>query len=330
MKKTYFILLLTLILLNACSDKYEMRTIEGFTQGTYYRVKYFDSLGRDFTAEIDSLLTDFDYTASVYNASSIISKINQGDTQVVLNHDFVTMFTIARQISESTQGEFDITVSPLVKAWGFGPQGGQPVLNDGVVIDSLLECVGWQKVKLEQGKIIKAKDCIQLDMNAIAQGYSVDKLSEYLLCKGIHNYLVDIGGEVRCGGYKVRKPWRVGIEDPTDENPEVIASIPLYNKAIVTSGNYRKYKPLNGERYSHIINPHTGYPLKQSLLSVAVLHRKAVYADAYATAFMVMGVEASKKFVQQHTELEVYMIYNDNGNIKVYASPGMQQLINEQ
>lgn len=329
MKKVYFFLLIIFLLSGACSKKYEMHTISGFTQGSYYQVKYFDSLGRDFTAEIDSLLTDFDYTASVYNASSIISRINQGDTQVVLNHDFETMFAISRQISESTQGKFDITVSPLVKVWGFGPQEEQSV-PDSLLIDSLSECVGWSKVSIEQGKVIKEKECIQLDMNAIAQGYSVDKLSDYLQSRGIQNYLVDIGGEVRCNGYKVKKAWRVGIEEPTDENPTVIASIPLYNKAIVTSGNYRKYKKINGERYSHIVNPHTGYPLKQSLLSVAVLHSKAVYADAYATAFMVMGVEASKAFVQQHSDLEVYMIYNENGNMKVYASPGMQQLINEQ
>lgn len=312
----------------ACSHKYEMHTITGFAQGSYYNVKYFDSLGRDFTSDIDSLLTAFDYTASVYNEGSIISRLNAGDTTVILNDDFIQLFNISQYISRVTGGRFDITVSPLIKAWGFGPQKSEAE-PDSLLIDSLLQLVGWQKVSVYNGRLNKENDNIQLDMNAIAQGYSVDKVAEYLIEQGVYNFIVDIGGEVRAHGQKPGGAWQVGIEEPTDSSTQLMNSIPLQNAALVTSGNYRKYHEYNGEKYSHIINPLTGYPLRQSLLSVVVLHAKAVYADAYATAFMVMGLEAAKQYVQEHTGIHVYMIYSENGEYKVYASPGMQQLLNE-
>lgn len=312
----------------ACSHKYEMQSVTGFAQGSYYNVKYFDSLGRDFSHDIDSLLTVFDFTASVYNEASIISRLNAGDTTVELNEDFIHLFNISQQISLLTGGSFDITVSPLIRAWGFGPQKDS-TSPDSVQVDSLLQLVGWQKVSLQQGKLVKENANIQLDMNAIAQGYSVDKIAEFLLEQGVHNFIVDIGGEVRAQGQKPGGAWMVGIEEPTDSNTQLMASLPLRNASLVTSGNYRKYQELEGEKYSHIINPLTGYPLKQSLLSVVVLHAKAVYADAYATAFMVMGLDAARQYVQEHKDIEVYMIYSENGEYKVYASPGMQQLLNE-
>ncbi len=312
----------------ACSHKYEMHTITGFAQGSYYNVKYFDSLGRDFTSDIDSLLTAFDYTASVYNEGSVISRLNAGDTMVVLNDDFIQLFNISQYVSRVTDGKFDITVSPLIKAWGFGPQKSK-VEPDSLLIDSLLQLTGWQKVSVHNGRLNKENDNMQLDMNAIAQGYSVDKVSEYLMKQGVDNFIVDIGGEVRAHGQKPGGEWLVGIEEPTDSNTQLMASLPLRNASLVTSGNYRKYQEHGGEKYSHIINPLTGYPLQQSLLSVVVLHAKAVYADAYATAFMVMGLDAAMQYVQDHNDIEVYMIYSENGEYKVYASPGMQQLLNE-
>jgi thiamine biosynthesis lipoprotein len=243
---------------------------------------------------------------------------------------FSTIFEKAIEVSEKTNGAFDITVGPLVSAWGFSWKGK---LNmDQHKVDSLMPLVGYHKVKLENGKLVKKDQRIRVDFDAIAQGYAVDVVAAFLDKKGIQSYLVDIGGEVlarrtKPGGEK----WSVAIEVPTknaDDERAIQAVVSLQDMAISTSGSYRKYYEENGIRYSHTIDPSTGYPVKHSTLSVSVLAKDCMTADAYATAFMVMGVEKGKEFLKKHPKLEVYFIYTaQGGSMKTYYTKGFEKLI---
>ena len=208
-------------------------------------------------------------------------------------------------------------------------------LLTAAMIDSLLHFVGYKMLKLEGNKIIKTKPQIMLDFNAIAQGYSVDVLADYLESKGHKNYLVELGGELKAKGKKNNEDWKVGIDQPSEMQQSVErkleAIINLNNKALATSGNYRKFYEEGGQKFSHIIDPRTGYPAKQNLLSATVIADDCITADAYATAFMIMGLERSKEFLADNKDLnlEVYFIYDENGNWKTYASETLKKLIKE-
>jgi thiamine biosynthesis lipoprotein len=235
------------------------------------------------------------------------------------------------EVSAKTEGAFDVTVGPLVNAWGFGPSKKGNV--DQALVDSLLTLVGYHKVRLVNGKLLKTDPSIRVDFNAIAQGYTSDWLAGFFESKGIHDYLIDVGGEVLGIGSKPDgKLWSVGIESPAinaEDERKVQAIISLKDLAISTSGSYRKYYEENGIRYSHTIDPFTGYPVKHNLLSVSVLARDCMTADAFATAFMVMGLEKSKGFLQNNRELEAYFISDDlNGGFSVYYTPGFESLLN--
>ena len=301
----------------ASCETLPMQQYDGFTQGTYYSIKCFDKEKRDLQPSIDSLLADFDGTASIFNPNSIVSRINNNDSNVVLNEDFIYLFRLSMEISNETDGAFDITVGQLVNAWGFGPQKRMELTPDEV--DSLRQYIGYKKVWIENNRLKKEHWAIRLDFNAIAKGYSVDKMGIFLESLGIENYLVDIGGEILAKGSKNGKTWMVAIERPamgkTDQQHALI-TIPLNNNALATSGNYRKYYEKDGMKYSHTICPQTGYPVTHNLLSVTVKHAKTAIADAYATAFMVMGLEQSLTFLENHPEMEVFFIYNENGKMK--------------
>jgi FAD:protein FMN transferase len=326
------IAIVSTLLLSSCRQPKESVLIKfgGETQGTYYAITYYSQDSLYLQSSIDSLLHRFDSTASTYKPNSIISRFNNNDSTATADEMFTTIFRKAIEVSEKTNGAFDITVGPLVKAWGFGLTNRMKM--DQQIVDSLLPLVGYQKVKLENGKLRKSDTRIQIDYNAIAQGYAVDVVAAFLESKGIVTYLVDIGGEVLAHGTKPgSEKWNVAIEMPTknaDDDRTIQAVVMLQDKAISTSGSYRKFYEENGIRYSHTINPANGYPVKHTLLSVSVLADDCMTADAYATALMVMGVEKGKEFLQKHPGQDAYFIFSaPDGTMKTYYTEGFAKIL---
>jgi thiamine biosynthesis lipoprotein len=307
--------------------------LAGFTQGTTYHITYKSKDDRNLKNEIDTLLADFDRSLSTYIPNSIISGINQNDTNVIPDKHFLTVFQKALDVYRRSNGAFDITIAPVVNAWGFGfTEKTDP---DSNLIDSLLQYVGMNKVALKNGKIVKQYPETMLDVNAIAQGYSVDVIAAYLDELGIRNYLVEIGGEVRTKGKNPRyETWTIGIDAPVDNNfvPGAMlqAKLLLKDGSLATSGNYRSFYEQDGIKYVHSIDPRTGYPVAGNLLSVTVLARDCMSADAWATAFMVMGLDKSVAFLKDQNDLQAYLIYSDtDGNYKTYTTKKMKRYIRE-
>ncbi len=330
------LILLVVLFLTACQPpkKSEYFKISGFAQGTTYNITYENSKNEDYSKAIDSLLKAFDKSCSMYDSTSIISRINKNDPTVEADDWFIDVFKKSAEVSAISDGALDITIGPVVRAWGFGTE---PIAkHDKTYIDSLLQYVGMDKVKLEGRKVIKKYPGVSLDVNAVAQGYSVDVVSQFFEDKGIKNYLVEIGGEVHCKGTNAKNNvWRVGIDKPTDGNMtpggELQAIIELNNKSLTTAGNYRKFFVENGVKYGHTIDPKTGFPAKNTLLSATVVCNDAMTADAWDTAFMVLGLEKSKELLKNLPGIDVYFIYsNEHGEYEVYFSEGMKKMIFEQ
>ena len=323
------------LLLSGCTQSKkapEPIHLQGEAQGTYYSMLYYDSLNRNFHPQVDSILKAFDQSVSLWVPNSVLSRVNKNDTNVILDKHFIGNFIDSQQVSKATDGAFDMTVGPLVEVWGFGFESRKKVGKH--IVDSLLPLVGYQKIKLVNGKVVKNDPRMRIDFNGIAQGYSDDVVGKFFESKGIKNYLIDIGGEVKARGHKAEgKPWKVGIEKPApDKNsPRALkAVIALRNQSVATSGSYRKYYVENGIRYSHTIDPKTGYPVQHSLLSVSVLTDNTALADAYATAFMVMGYQKSRAFVEKHPGLEAFFIWSEpDGRFQSYATPGFKRLLIE-
>ncbi|WP_366183531.1 FAD:protein FMN transferase [Flavobacterium ovatum] len=329
MTKTLFLLLGTLLMLTSCSsDKNETIKLEGNSQGTTYHITYLSQDGIQYKKQIDSLLTDIDNSMSTWFPNSIISRINNNEENVVVDDYFKTVFNKAVEVSQKTEGNFDITVGPLVNAMGFGPTNKNALSKTQV--DSLLQLVNYKNVFLKNNQIIKANPEIKIDFNAIAQGYSVDVLAGFLETKGINNYLVELGGEIKAKGKKENEEWKVGIDQPTEER-QLEAIINLNNRALATSGNYRKFYIEGNQKLSHIVDPKTGYPAKHNLLSTTVIADDGITADAYATAFMVMGLNKSIDFLEKNKslKLEVYFIYDENGQWKTHTSESLKEQIKE-
>ncbi len=322
------ITLFTIFLLSRGRFRNEYIKIAGFTQGTSYHITYEDRHRINLKPEIDSLLADFDQSLSTYIPSSIISRVNLNEPDVKVDKLFTTVFDKAYEVYQNTSGAFDITIAPIANVWGFGFTEKADV--DSAMIDSLLQYIGMNKVRLKNSKVVKTCPQVMLNVNAIAQGYSVDIISTYLEKKGIHNYLVEIGGEIKAKGKNpTNKWWRVGVDKPVDNNLLPGASLQsvlqLKNCALATSGNYRKFYEKDGTKYVHSINPKTGYPVISNLLSVTVKANDCMTADAYATAFMVMGLEKTKEFLAKYNELQAYLIYSDEqGNYLVYTTEDMK------
>ncbi len=306
-------------------------SIAGFTQGTSYHITYESRGGEDYKKAMDSLLADFDRSLSTYDSNSIISRFNRNDPTVVADKKFTDVFNKSREVFMKTDGAFDITVGPIVDALGFG--SGRKLNVDSTVIDSLRQYVGMEKVELKEGRLIKKNSAVRLDVNALAQGYSVDVAVDFLEHRKIRNYLVEIGGEVRANGKNEQGDyWKVGIDKPIEgrlvPGTELQTIIRLNDKALATSGNYRKFYVKNGIKYVHTINPKTGYPVISNLLSATVISNDCMTADAYATAFMVIGVDRSIKFLAENRNLEGYLIYADEkGNFRIYFTPGLKKYI---
>ena len=331
MLKKILLLLNVLLLITACSfDKTELIKLEGNAQGTTYHISYISQNGIVYKKEIDSILIDIDNSMSTWKPNSIISKINNNEKDVIVDHHFKAVFEKSVEVSEKTKGNFDITVGPLVNAWGFGPTRKYKL--DKKKVDSLLQLVNYKMLSLKNNKIIKEKPGIKIDFNAIAQGYSVDVIANFLESKGINNYLVELGGEIKARGKKENEEWKVGIDQPyetTSSDRKLEAIINLNNRALATSGNYRKFYIDGNQKLSHIINPKTAYPAKHNLLSTTVIANDGITADAYATAFMVMGLNKSIEFLEnnKNLNLEVYFIYDENGKWKTHISKSLEKRI---
>ena len=324
------------LLVSACSPVPQPVRISGEAQGTYYSITYYDTLQRNLKSSIDSLLGDFDLTASLWVDSSLVRRVNDGSDSVV-NDLFATLVELSVQMHDFTEGAFDCTVGSLVRAWGFGFSKREAI--DDAVVDSLLRYVGPQPsvVRPANGMPTVRKPFTEtvFDFNAIAQGYSTDLVCRLLESRGITDYIVDIGGEVYArGGKPDGSAWRVGIERPAENrysSPEVETSIELHDQSVVTSGSYRKYYEKDGVRYSHTIDPATGRPVEHTLLSVSVVDTAAWRADALATAFMVMGLERSLQFIESHPDdsgtQAVFFIYSDRDGYRTYATPAFMEMI---
>ncbi|CAM3656354.1 FAD:protein FMN transferase [Flavobacterium gelidilacus] len=328
MKTNYF--LLFFFFSSIAFSQQESIKIEGEAQGTTYHISYFDSQNRNFQSEIEKILADFDKSVSTYLPTSIISRINNNDKNVKVDKYFKACFKKAKEVWKNTNGAFDPTVYPLVNIWGFGPEKKQIIEKNK--IDSVLEFVGFELIKLKGNRVVKIDSRVKLDFNAFAQGYSVDVVSEFLNSKKIDSYLVEIGGEVYAKGKKPdNSNWTVGIEKPIDNkeatNP-LKAIIKLENIGIATSGDYRRYTIENGIKYAHHIDPKTGYPTKNNLLSATVFSNKCITSDATATGILVMGIEKAKLFLESRPEIQAYLIYSDEkGNFQVYETPHLKSIV---
>lgn len=302
------------------------RSNEGLVFGTIYKITYQHQ--DDLHEEIKAALMEVDNSLSPYNKNSIISRINHNQ-DTLLNEHFTQVFQLAQKVSDETEGAFDVTVAPLVNAWGFGFKNSTTI--EPGTIDSLLQFVGYQKAKLENGKIVKEDSRLMLDCSAIAKGYGVDIVASTLEKKGVQHYMVDIGGEVMVKGKNSRmKTWRIGINKPVEDslsiNQELQTILEVSNVGMATSGNYRKFYYKDGKRYAHTIDSRIGLPVQHSILSATVIAKDCTTADAYATAFMVMGLEKSMDFCKKHPELDAYFICDGEGDsYEIYYTPGMKK-----
>jgi len=309
---------LILIVLISCKQKSKKIKLFGPVFGTSFNIQYYTEDNTNYQKQFDSLFTVVNKSMSTYIPDSKISKINKGETVEVDEH-FIRVFETAKRIYRETEGAFDPTIGAVVNAWDFGPEGRITKI-DSTAIDSLMKTVGYNRMGLVDRKIVKSSNSF-LDFNAIAKGYGVDVIGEFLESKEIKDYLVEIGGELRVRGINLEKKssWKAGVQRPrfdgvSDPNDYVIA-VSLENESMATSGSYRKFKiDENGNRYAHIINTKTGYPSKTNILSVSVLATDCMTADGYATAFQAMGIEAVTEFLYKHPELKVYFIYEDDSN----------------
>lgn len=305
------------------------QTDNGLIFGTVYKVTYqYDEGLKD---EIEAVLKRFDGSLSPFNDTAAITRINLNE-DIVPDTFFTNVFRRSMEISRETDGAFDITIAPLANAWGFGFKKG--AFPDSTLIDSLLEITGYTKVKLSpEGKVVKQDPRIMLSCSAIAKGYAVDVVAQLLAGKGIQNFMVDIGGEVVVRGKNSQKKlWRIGINKPIDDslavNQELQTVLQISGVGLATSGNYRNYYYKEGKKYAHTIDPRTGYPIQHNILSATVIAKDCMSADAYATAFMVMGLKEAERFADAHPDIDACFIYSDNkGGFQSYLTKGMEKYI---
>ena len=303
---------------------------EGTVYSTYYHIVYESHGAKGLLNGIEERMSILGNSLSTFNPESTISLINQ-NLPVRVDPLFKKCFKKGMKVSRLTDGAFDMTIAPLVNAWGFGFKNKETITQP--LIDSLLESVGYQKVKLRWNRVIKENSNTMLDASAIAKGLAVDLIAKFLASKGCRNYMVEIGGEIAARGVnQYNKTWRVGISKPIDD--PVSASrdfqdiVTLSGKALATSGNYRNFYIEGNKKYSHTIDPKSGYPVQHNLLSTTVLANDCMTADAYATAFLVLGVEKSLKIIQKIRGLEGYFIYGDDaGDYKVTYSKGFEKYL---
>ncbi len=325
----FFILIMAV--LTACSPKLIYHFQEGPVYGSTYHITYEYKQSASLEKEINGILERINQSMSTYDPNSMLSRINRNDTAARVDPDLKRVLEVGWQVSEQSGGAFDMTVAPLVNAWGFGFTAREKVTSS--MIDSLLEFTGYRKIRLEGDRLVKEDPRIMIDPNAITPGYVSDEVAEMFDSSGIRNYLVEIGGELRCKGKnKEGNAWRVGVDKPIEDmvDRQIQQVFHLGNVAVATSGNYRKFYEENGIKYSHTIDPKTGYPARSNLLSATVFADQCIYADAYATVLMVIGFEKAKEFYAKTPGIQVYLIYSDaDGSLKTWQSPGVQAMVQE-
>ncbi|SDE00699.1 thiamine biosynthesis lipoprotein [Dyadobacter soli] len=328
---------LPLVTMAATAGDTAMISIDGEAQGTTYHIRYFDVRNRNFKHSIDSILTEFDQCLSLYRADSELSAFNESTRHTFRSPWFYEVLVKSKEIYTATDGAFDPTIVPLSEAYGFGNKKNTDPENANV--DSLLQFIGFKQIEFDSNEV-RTRQGVRLDFNGIAQGYSVDILGAFLKSQGIDRFMVEIGGEVVCSGTKNGGAgWVTGIENPLKPNA-LAATVRLTNRAMTTAGNYHNHITRNGITYNHIINPLTGAPaagapaageMEQTpLLSVTVFAKDAITADGYDTAFIVMGLEATKTFLENRKDIDAYMLFtNEEGHLTSFATDGIKDLIQE-
>ena len=323
--KILFLLFLIVASVLIIKNEPPYHTDRGFIFGTYYNICYKSK--DNLQQKIDSTLKSVDNSLSPFNKRSVITAINE-NRDTTPDAQFIEVFTLAQEISATTNGAFDITVAPLVNAWGFGFKQGTIV--DSLTVDSLLQFVGYKSIRLSDNKIIKQQPQTMLDCSAIAKGYGCDRVARMLECYGIEDYMVEIGGEVVAKGKNDKsKQWSIGISKPTEDKSGTINEIQeilrISGKSVATSGNYRNYRYEDGRKLSHTIDPRTGYPVAHTLLSATVIANDCATADAYATAFMVMGIDKAMEICKDKG-IDAYFIYSTpEGAINTRETDGMKK-----
>lgn len=313
-------------------EEYKAHQIYGFTQGTSYQITYYTKgsiIGKD---QITHILGGIDSSLSIYKPYSLISQFNRSPSGLQADRHLEQVVKKSLKVTRKTDGAFDITVLPLVQAWGFG---SEPIaaLPDSATIRSLLRCVGMGKVRLQKRQLQKTAPCVKIDVNGIAQGYTVDVLAEFLEQKGIKNYLVEVGGEIRVKGRKLpgNEKMAIGIEGPTqnetDQSP-LLKIVKLEKGAITTSGNYRKYYQSGNKRISHLIDAKSGFPIQNEMISVTVWAKDAITADGYDNALMGMGIQKALSFARRRKEIEAYFVYQKpDGSVADTATTGFYRMM---
>ncbi len=332
MKIRFWLLVFLVVSLFSCNQPAKYIYNEGYIYGTNYHIVYESPDGKDLHEEIKQLLNGYNKIFSTFDSTSVISKINNNQP-VKPNSVFLECFNRSMEIAELTNGAFDITAGPMVNAWGFGPEERKKMTPEK--IDSLKTITGFQKIKLEDGRIVKEDLNMKLDMSAIAKGFTSDLIGKFLNDKGCGNFMVEIGGEVTAKGKNEKgRTWTIGISKPDEMAffalTDIQAKVQLPDNSLATSGNYRNFYVEDGKKYAHTIDPKTGYPVQHSLLSATVLTDNCMDADAFATAFMVLGLEKSIEIAEEFPELKVYFIYaDDEGATRVYFSENFKEHLAE-
>lgn len=308
-------------------DDLKKHTLTGFAQGTTYHISYYASTSKITKVQIDSILNKIDSSMSVYKPFSLISVFNNAEKGVTMDYHFKKVIEKSLEISQKSDGAFDITVYPLVSAWGFGPVKTKN-LPDSNQIKSILKNVGYQYLKIKDNQLIKDKPAVKIDVNGIAQGYSVDLIASFLESKGIHRFIVELGGELIIKGKKPQNEFfKVGIEAVNAEDFSPVKKyIEIDKGAVTTSGNYRKFHQAGGKKVNHLIDPRTGYYLQNELISVTVYAKNAITADGFDNVLMGLGLEKAMSFLAKEKDLEAYLVYTENGVVKDTCSAGFPKI----
>jgi len=333
MNRSVFIFIFAFFIISSCTvnRRSELRSaaykIEGFAQGTSYQITYYAESAIINSSSINQLFNRLDSSLSIYKPYSLINQFNNSANGLIMDEHLFKVVQRSLKIWKESEGVFDISILPIVEAWGFGAKKHSKVPTDTEIARALF-CSGSDKLRIEGKRLIKTMPCLKIDVNGIAQGYSVDVIAKHLENKGIQNYLIEIGGEIRVKGRKQpgNQLMRIGIEQPAEkgnEEPIIQKVIELNGGAITTSGNYRKFIENGSKKLSHLMNPKTGRPIDNKMISVTVKTKDAMSADGYDNVLIGLGIEKSFAFLKKHKGLEAYFIYrNDNGVVRDTASAG--------
>ena len=337
MKKNILLLALVVFIGFSCSsttkNKKEYIKNRGQIHGTYYSATYLQPGGIDLQEKLEQRMREFEMSLSTFEKQSIISRINRNDSTVRTDCYFESMYAMARQVSEHSDGAFDITVAPLVNAWGFG--FGNRERAETPNVETILPYIGYRKIRLKNHRLIKDDSRIMLDASAIAKGYSSDIMAQLLEENACENYMIEIGGEVKCKGLNPKgEKWKIGINKPIDDETntkdELLAVVAISNVGLATSGNYRQFYYMDGKKYSHTIDPRTGFPVGHHVLSATVIAPTCMQADAYATAFMVLGENKAIEICESTPEMDCFLVCSDEqGENKIVYSQGFEKYLLE-